>query len=153
MLRLLFLWLILSITGSLYLPFLFTHFAHLLYHHSVLCIYRCDPYFCLLLKRFYLFETERVRQHKQGEKGDEGSPLSRGPNAGLDLRTLGSTWVEGRCLTGWATEGPLFIFLDSTYGLKHIVSAFSIWLISFSIIPSRSIHVVTKAWFYPFMTA
>ena len=41
-----------------------------------------------------LFVTERERAHKQGEwqaEGEEaGSPLSREPDEGLDLRTLGS---------------------------------------------------------------
>ena len=40
-----------------------------------------------------LFVTERERAHKQGEwqaEGEAGSLLSREPDEGLDLRTLGS---------------------------------------------------------------
>ena len=45
----------------------------------------------------YLFDREREREraHKQAERqakgeGEEGSPLSREPDVGLDPRTLGS---------------------------------------------------------------
>ena len=40
-----------------------------------------------------LFVTERERARKQGKwqaEGEAGSPLSREPDEGLDLRTLGS---------------------------------------------------------------
>ena len=43
----------------------------------------------------YLFDRERVSEHKQGERraeseGEAGFPLSREPDVGLDPRTLGS---------------------------------------------------------------
>ena len=42
-----------------------------------------------------LFDREREREHKQGERqaeeeGEAGSPKRREPDGGLDLRTLGS---------------------------------------------------------------
>ena len=54
--------------------------------------------FFFLKKWFYLFIWQREREHKQAKlqaegEGEAGSLLSRGPNAGMDPRTLGS-WPE-----------------------------------------------------------
>ena len=56
------------------------------------------PYiYCSIIfkKIVFAYLTERERTHKQEEgkaegEGEAGSPLSRGPDVGLDPRTLGS---------------------------------------------------------------
>ena len=50
-------------------------------------------FFFLKILFIYFRMAERERAHKQGEwqaEGEAGSPLSREPDEGLDLRTLGS---------------------------------------------------------------
>ena len=47
--------------------------------------------FSLLFKRFYLFNRERTQAGGDAEgEGEADSPLSREPDAGLNLRVLGS---------------------------------------------------------------
>jgi len=70
--------------------------CHLLYVKGFFCltvfrIFFFSSVFCKILKRFYLFDTEREREHKQAEReGEAGSLLSKEPDVGLSPRTLGS---------------------------------------------------------------
>ena len=52
----------------------------------------------------------------------------------------------------WVCFGCLFYSLDSTYKWNHIIFV-CVWLISFSIIPSRSAYVVTSYQISFFLTA
>ena len=62
----------------------------------------------LFFKRFYLWERERERErerqrHRQRHRQREKQAPCREPNVGLDPRSLGSHWAEGRHQT---TEPP-----------------------------------------------
>ena len=90
---LLFLWLIHSITGSLYLPLFFTHFVHPLTPFPLATINLFSTFMGLILIFICLFSC--------------------------------------------------FVFLDFTYEQNHMVFIL-IWLIPLSIIPSKSVHIVTN---------
>lgn len=63
--------------------------------------------------RFYLFMSERDREHKLGGAGEVevGSALSMEPIMGLYPRTLG-WWPELKADDNWATQVPQELFLN-----------------------------------------
>ena len=69
----------------------------------------------LFLKKIlftYEREREREREHKQGEEQRERRlPREQGAQSGAPSQNPGiMTWAEGRHLTQWATQVPLFQF-------------------------------------------
>jgi len=65
------------------------------WHPSEIILYVRQNINFLNILFIYLTERERGREYKQGEwqtegEGEAGSPLSRGPDSGLDPGTLGS---------------------------------------------------------------
>ena len=80
---------------------------------------------------FYLFENERVREHNGGGEQQRqrekqalcwAESLTQGST---HPRTLGLTWVEGRCWTKWAIQTllPLSI-LESEEGIRFLLFFF-----------------------------
>ena len=64
-------------------------------------------------KHLFIWERKRERKHELGGGNDRGRGRSRFLNEqGARSQDPGiMTWAEGRCLTDWSTQAPLFLIL------------------------------------------